>query len=282
LIAISPNSPNGLLYEELGYSDLSDTYEEMIIRAKDKSYNFPYLYDGDDEKVSLKYGPVATPHVFVFDKERVLRYHGRIDNSQKPGTAKAEDLSASIDSLLEGNQVATAITKTFGCSTKWGWKTEQRIKTDKEWDNRKVTLEEIDQNGITTLIQNNTEKLRLINIWATWCGPCRLEYPSFIPIQRMFGARDFEFISISMDEVGKKESAKKFLQKSNSAVTNYISTIEDKYEFIELIDSNWNGALPYTLVIEPDGNIYWSHQGEIDFQNLKKVIVEHPKIGRFY
>ena len=76
VIAISPNSPLGLLYEELGYSDLGDDYEDMVIRAKAHDFNFPYLYDGDDQKVSLAYGPAATPHCFVFGPERKLQYVG--------------------------------------------------------------------------------------------------------------------------------------------------------------------------------------------------------------
>jgi len=282
LVGISPNSPNGVLYEELGYSDLGDTYEAMKIRVKEKGYNFPYLYDGDDQKISLQYGPVATPHLFIFDKERKLQYHGRIDKSEKPGTAHAEDMRAALDDLLAGDPVATPTTKTFGCSTKWGWKTEYRIKADKEWDNKPVVINEIDKNQLSTLLTNESEGLRLINIWATWCGPCRLEYPSFLPIHRMFAERGFEFVSISMDQLNKKEAAHKFLEKSNSAVNNYISTIEDKYEFIEQIDPNWNGALPYTLLVEPGGNIYWSHQGEVDFQELKRTIVDHSSIGRFF
>ena len=57
VVAIMPNSAYSLLLEECGYTDLDDTYESMIIRAKDKEFNFPYLYDGDNEAVSIQYGP---------------------------------------------------------------------------------------------------------------------------------------------------------------------------------------------------------------------------------
>ena len=73
VVAISPNSPISLLHEECGYTDLHDDYEDMIIRARDQMFNFPYLYDGDDHVVSIQYGPVATPHVFLFDRERKLQ-----------------------------------------------------------------------------------------------------------------------------------------------------------------------------------------------------------------
>lgn len=283
VVAISPNSPNGLLYEELGYTDLDDDYDAMVIRAKDMAFNFPYLYDGDTEEASLKYGPVATPHVFVFDKERSLQYIGRLDGSEKPGTANAEDLRAAIDALLAGKKPEVQTTKTFGCSTKWGWKTEYRTKVEKEWAEKEVRLDPISVDGLQALIKNeDSEKLRLINVWATWCGPCIIEYPEFIVLQRMYGARDFEFVSVSADKPTQQEKALKFLDSKNSAVTNYIFDQDDKYALIEAIDPNWNGALPYTLLIEPGGKIAWAHQGEVDFLELKRNIVDHPMIGRYY
>jgi len=282
VIAISPNSPLGLLHEELGFSDLGDTYEDMVVRAEAHSFNFPYLYDGDDQKVSLAYGPVATPQCFVFDENRILKYVGRVDSSEKPGTAKGEDLRNAIDAVLVGKEIAEPTTKTFGCSTKWGWKTKLRTKVDKEWGEKEVTINELSMKGISGLMKNDSKQLRLVNVWATWCGPCRLEYPEFVVIQRMFGARDFQFVSISADKLSKKESALKFLKEVNSALPNYIAESEDKYKLIEAIDSEWDGALPYTALIEPGGKIVWRHQGEVDFHDLKKVIVDHPMIGRVY
>ena len=283
LIAISPNSPPGVLLEELGYTDLNDSFEEMKTRAKDKAYNFPYLYDGDTQEVSLKYGPVATPHVFVFDKARLLQYVGRLDAKEKPGSANAEDLRMAVDNLLAGKLPATAVTKTFGCSTKWGWKNKQRKKVNAAWAKKPVAVSPIDEAGIQTLLKNeDSKKLRLLNIWATWCGPCKVEYPEFIDIHRMYKDRDFEFVSLSADKLDKEDKVLEFLTSRESAVKNYLFDKEDKYALIEAIDPEWNGALPYTVLIEPDGKVVWKYQGEVDFHQLKRAIVEHEMIGRFF
>ncbi|HJX71849.1 MAG TPA: thioredoxin family protein, partial [Bacteroidales bacterium] len=109
VVAIMPTSVYGLLPEECSYSDLDDTYESMRIRAKDKGFNFPYLYDGDDQAVSIRYGPVATPHAFVFNRDRRLEYTGRIDASEKPGTADAEDLRAAVDAVLNHQKVENPV-----------------------------------------------------------------------------------------------------------------------------------------------------------------------------
>ena len=68
IVAISPNDPLAVRLDELGYSDVGDTLEDMKIRAKDIGVEFPYLYDGETQKTSLEYGVIATPHVFIFDK----------------------------------------------------------------------------------------------------------------------------------------------------------------------------------------------------------------------
>jgi len=282
-IAISPTSPRGLLYEELGYTDLDDDFDAMLIRAEDKGFNFPYLYDGDDQKASIQYGPSATPQAFVFDKDRKLRYRGRIDGNEKPGTGHAEDLKMAINQILAGDNISSPANKAFGCSTKWAWKTDYRKVVDKQWSEKAVELVEINEEDTKNLMKNeDSNRLLLVNVWATWCGPCRLEYPDFITLQRMYGARKFEFVSISADKLSAKDEALNFLQEQQSAIRNYIFTLEDKYALIEAIDPNWEGALPYTALIEPDGEIIWSHQGAVDFLDLKKTIVDHPLIGRYY
>jgi thiol-disulfide isomerase/thioredoxin len=283
MVAISPNSPLGLLYEELGYTDLDDDYESMILRAEYAKYNFPYLYDGDTEEASLKYGPFATPHAYVFDQDRRLVYQGRLDAVEKPGTADAEDLRRAIDETLEGKPVSLSSTKVFGCTTKWGWKNEYREKVDADWAAREVSLENADVDKIKSIVKNTgSTKLRLINVWATWCGPCIIEYPEFLVLQRMYGARDFEFVSISADRPDQHEKALAFLQKQQSGIPNYLFSLDDKYALIEAVDPDWNGALPYTLLVDTEGNKVWSHQGQVDFLELKRAIVEHPMKGRYY
>lgn len=283
IVAISPNSPEGLRLDELGYTDLGDSFEEMKIRAKDKSFNFPYLYDGDNEMVSKAYGPVATPHVFVFDKERKLRYQGRIDDTEKPTKrpAKTEMIDA-INALLGKKEVPVKTTKVFGCSTKWKEKNDWVKKEGEDWAKKPVNVEMIDEAGIKDLIKNTSDKLRLINIWATWCGPCVTEYPEFIIMQKMYGHRDFEFISISADDPAKKDKVLKFLKDKQSAVKNYLFSIDDKYKLIEAVDPDWQGALPYTILVEPGGKIVYAKQSTIDPLVMRKTIVENKMMGRTY
>ena len=283
VVMISPNDPEAVNLGELGYTDLSDGFEEMKIRAKDKKFNFPYLYDGATQKTSQVYGPVATPHVFVFDEKRLLRYNGRLDQSEKPGTANAEDLRAAVDAVLNNKPVENPVTKTFGCSIKWKAKQDYNIQLYKKWAALPVNIETMDTEGVKKLVSNTgSGKLRLVNIWATWCGPCVQELPEFVIIDRMYRERDFEFVTISLDDPAKKDKALERLKKIEASNKNFIYTGTNKYDFIETIDPKWQGALPYTILIEPGGKILYGKQGPIDPLQLKRAIVDSKYIGRYY
>lgn len=283
VVAISPNDPKAVRLDELGYTDLSDTFAEMKLRAKQKGYNFPYLYDGATQAVANAYGPVATPHAFVFDKQRRLRYQGRVDDVEKPtGTPNSLDTRNAIEALLAGKEPPVTTTKVFGCSIKWAEKGGWSQSAAEEWATEPVGLVPVSEEGLREVLQNKSEKLRLINVWATWCGPCIKEFPAFVEMNRMYRGRDFEFIAVSADAPSSKQKALKFLQKQQASNTNYIFNGEDKYKLIEAIDPAWQGALPYTILVEPGGKIVYARQGIIDPAEMKKKIVESPYIGRYY
>jgi thiol-disulfide isomerase/thioredoxin len=95
-----------------------DSYDKMVKRARKLGFNFVYARDADQKAVDT-YGAVCTPHIFAFDKERKLRYRGRIDDSKEPAKVTTHDLRNALDDLLAGRQVKVADTRPFGCSIKW-------------------------------------------------------------------------------------------------------------------------------------------------------------------
>src|SRR5213079_697327 len=88
------------------------------------------------------------------------------------------------------------------------------------WENAPVSLEQIDAAGISGLVKHGTSKVRLINVWATWCGPCVAEFPGLISISRRLANRDFELITISVDDPKDEANVKAFLEKQHAAVSN--------------------------------------------------------------
>ncbi|MDZ7723467.1 MAG: redoxin domain-containing protein [candidate division KSB1 bacterium] len=201
VVAISSNYPSALRLDELAYSDLGDNFKEMQIRAEDKGYNFPYLYDGDTQETALAYGPQATPHVFIFDSDRKLRYQGRFDDTENPYVEpKQKDTRNAIQALLAGEPVPVKSTKVFGCSMKWKDKVDWVKQSNAEWKAKPVGVELIDSSKVAELARNDSENLLLVNVWATWCGPCVVEFPELVKMYRIYSGRDFDMVTISADK----------------------------------------------------------------------------------
>lgn len=279
LVAISPNDPLAVRLDELGYTDLNDSLEEMKIRAEDRGFTFPYLYDGETQKVSAAYGVIATPHVFIFDRSRRLRYAGRIDDSEVK-EVKSHDARSALDALLAGKPVPVEKTRVFGCSTKWSDKREEAKKSIEKWNQEPVELELLDEAGLKELAANKTENYRLINVWATWCVPCVTELPELVTMNRMYRGRNFEMITISADNPEDREKALEVLGELHVSSKNYLFDSTDRDKLFDGLDAKWQGGIPYTVLIAPGGEVVYRKHDSIDPRELKKIIAD--RLGRTY
>jgi hypothetical protein len=95
----------------------------------------------------------------------------------------------------------------------------------------------------------------------------------------MYRNREFELITISLDDIGRKQNALNFLTRKQASMTNYIFK-GDRYAFIEALDKKWEGSLPYTIFLAPGGKVIYSKPGIINALEMKRTIVEN--IGRIY
>jgi thiol-disulfide isomerase/thioredoxin len=141
-------------------------------------------------------------------------------------------------------------------------------------------LAAIDEAGVARLAKNDSDKLLVVNIWATWCGPCVAELPEFVTMNRMYRKRDFQMVTISMDEPDDKAAALKTLRENHVATTNYISTITNRDKLADLLDKEWQGPVPYTLVIAPGGKVLYRKSGPLEPLAVRRAIVE--RLGRTY
>lgn len=273
LVAIQPNNPNAIRLDELGYTDVSDSLDEMKIRAAYRHFNFPYLYDGDTQSVARAYGPQATPHVFIFDRERKLRYQGHIDNSQRESLVKSQDARNAIDALLANKPVPVDHTRVFGCSTKWISKEAGRQEELKKIEAEPVTLDLASAADLTKLRSNPTGKVLLVNFWATWCGPCVHEFPDLETTWRMYRLRDFDMVMVSANMPDEKAGVMKTLERLHASGRNLLFGSTDTDSMQAAFDPKWQAGVPYTVLIAPDGAILYREQGEVDILKLRRIIL---------
>ncbi len=275
LIAIQPNNPMAVRLDEMGYTDVGDSPDDMKIRAAYRHFNFPYLYDGDDQKISREYGPAATPHVFIFDAQSKLRYEGRVDNNPRANLVTRQDAREAIDAILAGKPVAVEKTPSVGCSTKWIYKEEGRKAELAEIESQPVTLTPASADDFKVLRKNDSGKLRLVNFWATWCAPCVQEMPEIQTMLRMYGHRAFEVVTVSINYPDEKSAALVALQKLHASSRNLILGSTDIYTLLGAFDPDWNAAVPYTMLIKPNGEVAYKNQGQINPLELRRIIISN-------
>lgn len=281
IVAINPNHADSVRLDELAYSDVSDSFDEMIERAKHANFNFVWLDDGPKQEASHKYGPVATPHVFIFDKARKLRFEGRIDDAERESSATSHDTRNAIDALLAGKEPPVTSTRVFGCSVKWADKVVEYEGFKKRWAAEPVTLEKADVAKLKEIRANkDSGKLRFINVWATWCGPCIAEFDELVEHNLRFRIRQFEMVTISADSPEDEAVVKDFLNKKHASMKNYIIPAEKKDEYFDAIDpaSTWKGQLPYTIIVNEKGEVVYREYGALSFLKMRRAII--PELNR--
>jgi thiol-disulfide isomerase/thioredoxin len=130
------------------------------------------------------------------------------------------------------------------------------------------------------LVKNDSKRLRLVNVWATWCGPCVTELPEFVTMNRMYRHRDFELVTVSADSPKEKEHALEVLKSKQVAASNYLFEGDDKYKLIEAVDEKAPGAVPHTVLVAPGGKVLYRKSGTCEPLAVKRAIVDY--LGRTY
>jgi thiol-disulfide isomerase/thioredoxin len=148
---------------------------------------------------------------------------------------------------------------------------------------------------VAKLAKNDSNRLRLVNVWATWCAPCVQEFPHLVSLSRRVGNRDFEMVTISMDDPKMEPQVKKFLERQHASPParlkrllaaegrgplNYLYTGASTDALIKALDPEWPGPLPHTVLIAPGGKIVWRHNGAVDPEVLKKKVID--LLGLYY
>lgn len=273
VVAIEGNDPDATVIDELDSSDVGDTPAEMKIRVQYKHLHYPYLYDGDTQAVTRAYGPQATPHVFIFDQSRRLRYEGRFDNSYRIEKVTTHDAQNAIDELLAGKPVRVTHTAVFGCSTKWAEKKALVTEYNEKLDATPVTVSMISAAGLGKLRANAGDNYTLVAFWATWCSSCIAEFADLQNTYRMYSDRGLNLVTVSVNSPDEKRSVLNFLQKHHATSENLLLDSDDAASLQAAFDPKWQSAVPYTILLGPGGKVIYKTLGSVDILQLRRRIL---------
>ena len=112
----------------------------------------------------------------------------------------------------------------------------------------------------------------LVNFWATWCGPCREEFPDLVKIDNEYREK-IDFITVSLDfEEELTTGVPKFLKEMNASMPTYLLVSEDENTLVNSVSKNWNGALPFTILYDRNGGVSYLREGKVSHEGLKQEI----------
>jgi thiol-disulfide isomerase/thioredoxin len=157
-----------------------------------------------------------------------------------------------------------------------------------------VVVERLDAAGLAKLRAAKTDRVRVYNVWATWCPPCVKEFPDLVSISRQFDMRNVDLITVSMDKPADEAKVAAFLTKQQAGVsrrglsaaknegraTNHFLFTGSPDELAAALDPEMLGPVPHTLVVAPNGKILYRHTGIINRLQVVGVILD--EINRFY
>lgn len=275
-VAINPNNPKAVRLDELGYTDLTDSPTDMKIRAKEANITWPFLYDGETQSTAQKFGAVATPHMFIFDADRKLRYEGRIDDNQNISMVKVHDAKDAIEALLAGGTVEVPHRPAFGCSTKW---LSKAADVDREWakiEAEPVTLKAASLDDLKALRANAGDNVTVVHFWNTAFKNGKNDFRNLSTTYRMYRRRTYNYVTVNTDVPANTAAVTSFLNAEHASNTNLQISPKDLKAVQDAFGSRWNASDEFTAVIAPGGKVIYAKEGPIDL-----LAVRHAALTSF-
>ena len=274
VVAISPNDPEAILPDELSSSALGDTLPEMALRARELQYPFPYLYDGKTQEVATAYGVRVTPHAFLFDKKRKLRYSGRIGDHKNPDREDREELRIAINSLNHGIEPAVVRGLVFGNSIKW---IKDRIiaeKTRERFARESVYLKKANIRTLKFVRRNDSKLPKLIYVWSNQDKNNRQELLQLAAIHKIYRKRGLKSVTICVDGRDFTDVAKKLLIETQSSGTNYICSGTEISPVVELRAEEGIETTPFLGLLTSEAKIFYRSTKGLEPLTIKQHIIE--------
>ncbi|MCX6626551.1 MAG: thioredoxin family protein [Candidatus Solibacter sp.] len=267
-VGINPNNPKAVQLRELNYTDLSDSLDDMKIRAAQRHIPWQYLYDGETQRITQIFGAMATPHVFIFDADLKLRYQGRIDDNQNEDLVKVRDAADALDQLLAGKPVENPTRPAFGCSTKWLEKSQGVEQELARVQARPVNVSTLAKDGLGALKANEGQKVAVIHFWSTSNKGAVANFKDLMTTWYWYESRPYQFITVNVDGVGDTK-ATDFLKAQFASATNYSLAPADLDAAMTALGTRWDKSREFTIVLAPGGKVVYSRVGPVNIQDIR-------------
>lgn len=273
VVAISPNHPQAIPLDELAFSDLGDSLEDMTARAKQKKYPFAYLYDGETQGVTKSFGAAATPHAFLFDEKRTLRYAGRIGDLDNENRVDRQELFQAVEFLLQGKTPPVTKTRVYGGTIR---KRENAYIVErmlKRFSKETVYLKKTTVQNLEFMRTNKSVRTKLFFVWSTENPKIRSHLLTLSEIHKIYRKRGLEWVTVNVDGEDHEEHVHGLLKETHSSGRNFLCRGAEISPLADLRGERGDQATPYLAIVRPGGRVAYRSTSGLDPLELKRQIL---------
>src|SRR5678815_5236583 len=138
---------------------------------------------------------------------------------------------------------------------------------------QRAVVSPIDTEALKGLLTQQRERPLLVNFWATFCDPCRDEFPDLVKIDKDYRPQSLDFVTVSLDDIDQiKTDVPKFLDAMKATMPAYLLNVSDPEPAINFIDKRWQGDLPATYLYNEKGEVVYKHIGRVNTAELRAAI----------
>ena len=273
IFAVSPNYAPAILPDELAYSDLGDSYEEMKKRSVRLNYNFPYLYDGEKQALTKLVGATITPSVYIYNKQKKLIYAGRIGNHETVENINTSDLYNILKEREPYSSVSIMRKKVFGTSIKTKEDNFLAEQVRKRYANEKIRLVRADSRKLKFYANHLTRKPKLFYVWQVNDENARENLIKLSSLYKIFRKRGLKLITVAIGEEKQREMIVEILNQAQLSTTNFISRGHEIAPLLVLLPNTIEKTTPFYRLISSDGKPLVGGHGDVKYDELRMEIL---------
>jgi peroxiredoxin len=273
LVAVNPNRPAALQLQDLSFSDVGESLDDMKARAAHRQIGYPYLSDGEAQAVTRAFGVVSTPHVFVFDRDRKLQYEGRIDDNLREDAVQSPDARNASMPCWPARPRRWRAPRVSGCRVKGLDGAANASQAQVEADKGDVPLTMAGAEDLKKTAPERDRQAVARQLLGDVVRAVRPEFPDLEATYRMYRSRNLEFVSVSVNDPEERAAVVKFLQEHRATHDNRLFATSDVYGLQAAFDPDMPAPVPYTVLLGQGGEVRYQELGELDTMKLRRAIL---------
>ena len=272
LIAISPNHEKAVLPDEMAFSEVGDSFEEMVLRAQTQNYNFAYIYDGKNQIITKSIETKITPSAYLFDSQGELVYSGRIGDHEMPNDYEKSELHQNIVKLINNEKVEYNRTKIHGTAIKFKKDIRFAEKLAKRYAEETIRLNYADERKLNFFIEQETNYPRFFYVWSLENNPdeTRENLIKISTVYKIFRKRGIKVFTVCICKPEDQSKVLEILKQTQLSSLNFYTGGTEVSKLVTLRSQEGKRITPFCRIIQGDNSLAYGKNDLLDIKVLKR------------